>query len=856
MTDRQPCLQGISLQSILARLNVDSGPDSKGNYTAWCPFHADGQGKPPHRPNLHVSERGFNCFACNEKGSLKKLGRHLGVITSNDTDDQREITYDYNTEDGSLLYQAVRRPGKKFLQRRPDGSGGWIWNLKDTRRVLYHLPALIAREDEIVFIVEGEKDADTLIAAGLLATTNSGGAGKWHDEYSDVLKERDVVIVPDNDKTGRDHAGKVARSLHGKANSIKIVNLPGLPIKGDVSDWLAQDHTLDELHDIVADLPQWEPSENDDVDENGQESAGERESLSVKIVRLALDSEIELFHDERSDPYAAISVQDGRKIRSLDSRDFFNWLNLLTWQEFVKAPGREVFSAARQVLSSMALFDGKEHPLHNRCANHEDSIWIDLDGRKAVRVDPGRWEIIENPPILFRYFPHQRPLPDPVRTGDLSKILDFVNLKGDDSKILLLCYLVAAMVPDIPVAALVVHGVQGAAKTTFLKVVRRVLDPSLVEIRGGVRDLTEFAQAAAQNRILFFDNLSSIPYWLSDAFCRAVTGESWAKRKLYTDEESTLFKYRGVIGLAGINLVANRPDLLDRSLIIPLESIPPHERREETEFWQAFEEARPKILGGLLSVLADAMRIRHEITITHKPRMADFARYGAAAAKAMGRSPEDFLDAYDRNVGRQNEAAIEASAVAQAILAFMQDTEAWQGTASELLDHMEKMAEDLHINVKGNRSWPKSPSALSRRLREVLPNLHSAGIEALDDRDGQKRSIALRKLRKNAVIAVTAVTDVNPQGVTRDGKMTACDGIDVPHDGNVTASDDTSRNAVIPNPLNNNGADGNDDNDGISAAMQGVDDTAGSESGAPADTDPATQDQSGVEKVEETEWTL
>lgn len=149
-------------------------------------------------------------------------------------------TYDYTDEQGKLLFQLVRFEPKEFRQRQPDGKGGWVWNLQGVYRVLYRLPQLLAASPErTVFLVEGEKDVHSLEALGLLATTNPMGAGKWEPVYSEWLSGRRVVILPDNDEAGEHHAGLVARALIGVAAAVFVVRLPGLPAKGDVSDWLA-----------------------------------------------------------------------------------------------------------------------------------------------------------------------------------------------------------------------------------------------------------------------------------------------------------------------------------------------------------------------------------------------------------------------------------------------------------------------------------------------------------------------------------------------------------------------------------------------------------------------------------------
>jgi putative DNA primase/helicase len=187
-------------------------------------------------------------------------------------------TYDYHAADAALRFQVVRREPKAFQQRQPDGAGGWIWKMKGVELVPYRLPELIAAPaDAPVFIVEGEKDVDALRALGLVATCNAGGAGKWRREYSPWFQGRAVVLLPDNDPQakdsagnprhhqdgrpvlpGQDHAADVARSLAGCAASVRILSLPGLPLKGDVSDWLAAGGTAEALLHLAKGVPTME----------------------------------------------------------------------------------------------------------------------------------------------------------------------------------------------------------------------------------------------------------------------------------------------------------------------------------------------------------------------------------------------------------------------------------------------------------------------------------------------------------------------------------------------------------------------------------------------------------------------
>ena len=168
-------------------------------------------------------------------------------------------THDYTDEAGDLLFQVLRYHPKEpfgFSQRRPDGRGGWIGKLDDTRRVLYRLPELIeaVANEHPIFIAEGEKAVGALIKIGVTATCSPGGALKWRDEYSQFLKGANVIILPDNDKPGRNHANQVVKSLTGVAASIKVLPLPGLPEGGDAYDWIEAGGTANKLWELVEEV--------------------------------------------------------------------------------------------------------------------------------------------------------------------------------------------------------------------------------------------------------------------------------------------------------------------------------------------------------------------------------------------------------------------------------------------------------------------------------------------------------------------------------------------------------------------------------------------------------------------------
>jgi putative DNA primase/helicase len=152
-------------------------------------------------------------------------------------------TYDYTELDGTLLYQVVRYEPKGFMQRRPDGKGGWINNISGVKRVIYNWP-LVNDGGDAVFLCEGEKDAGRLISLGFPATTIAGD-GKWTDDCVNALADRDVFILPDNDEPGAKRAMAAFEALNRNGRDIIVINLPGLPEKGDISDWLDADPAND-----------------------------------------------------------------------------------------------------------------------------------------------------------------------------------------------------------------------------------------------------------------------------------------------------------------------------------------------------------------------------------------------------------------------------------------------------------------------------------------------------------------------------------------------------------------------------------------------------------------------------------
>jgi AAA domain/Toprim-like len=240
-------------------------------WMAFCPAHPDRKKQSLSVKRAEDGRTLLHCFVGCETAAIctavNMTLADLAPLSSTNTNGpgpRREVAYyDYPDERGELLYQVVRFNPKDFRPRRPDGKGGWTWNLDGVRRVAYRLPDL-AEQQRVVW-VEGEKDVDRLWQAGIPATTSPIGASSFRAEYAQQLAAAaitEVVIIPDHDRPGHAYATAVAQAMQAAGLTVKWLALPGFgPVLDkhgpDVSDWLDADHTPEELVRLLAEATPW-----------------------------------------------------------------------------------------------------------------------------------------------------------------------------------------------------------------------------------------------------------------------------------------------------------------------------------------------------------------------------------------------------------------------------------------------------------------------------------------------------------------------------------------------------------------------------------------------------------------------
>ena len=452
----------------------------------------------------------------------------------------------------------------------------------------------------------------------------------------------------------------------------------------------------------------------------------EWQSKADILIRLALDAGLELFHDPDQQGWASVRVDGHWENYPIRARAFQLFLLRLYYLNTGESPGAQAIRAAAELFEARALFDGQEHPVHLRVAEHAGRLYLDLCDRawRAVEIDDQGWRVVDRPPAMFRRTRGAQPLPEPERGGSLEELRPFFNV-DHYGWILVRAFLVAALRPGFPLPILVAKGEQGAGKSTACRVLSSLIDPRTSALRGVPREVRDLTAAARNSWLVCFDNLSRLPEDLADAACRLATGGGFGGRQLYSDHDEAIFDAtRPLVFNAIPDLGTARPDFLDRALIVEFLSIKPEIRRDEAQFWREFSERQPRILGALLDAGVTGLRNLPRVKLDRQPRLADFALWVSACEEALDMKPGEALAACRANSAEARELALEASPLYQPLAELAR--EGFTGTVAELSARLDSMVSDA---MRRSVRWPKALNGLSSALRRMAATLRAAGIE-------------------------------------------------------------------------------------------------------------------------------
>jgi hypothetical protein len=398
-----------------------------------------------------------------------------------------------------------------------------------------------------------------------------------------------------------------------------------------------------------------------------------------------------------------------------------------------------VHEAQRRV-ETWGIVKGPHFDVFLRVAEVDGAIWIDLhdDDWRAIRVTKEGWIVVDEPPVHFRHVDGMEPLPIPMHGGSVGDLRRFLNLASDDDWIMLASYIVAALRPTGPFPILELAGVKGSSKSTTSRVIGKLVDPSDLALLkepkqwDGLRDLM---LEVRERRLICFDNLSRLDRNFSDYLCGLSTGIGMSTRKLRTDYERIRIKASLPVIINGIAALAERGDLIDRTILIALPFIEYSDRVAERAFWADFEKERPLILGTLLDAVSGALRRLPDVHVEHLPRMADFAEWSVAAAPDLGWTGAEFLSAYEHNRLAATMVAMESSAIANALI----DMCPWQGTPTELLAELGRRCD------VDRADYPANTRALAHEVDRLRGLLFTVDVEVTRHHGHGPRSYTIRR---------------------------------------------------------------------------------------------------------------
>ncbi|MEQ9379381.1 MAG: hypothetical protein RJP95_00850 [Pirellulales bacterium] len=450
----------------------------------------------------------------------------------------------------------------------------------------------------------------------------------------------------------------------------------------------------------------------------------------------------ELWHTQDDEAYVTFSVNEHAEHWPVTSQKIKRHLSKCFFDEQGTVMSSEALTSAIHLLEGQALFDGEEHEVHVRMAEYDDKLYLDLCNPEwqVVEITAAGWRVLNESPVKFRRSEGMRALPGPEHGGSIDELRHFLNV-DDDSWSLIVAWIVSAFRPRGPHPLLGVFAEQGSGKSTAGRHIRKLIDPNRAPLRSEGRNVHELMLAANNSWCLAYDNISYVTPQFSDALCRMSTGGGFTTRKLYCDQEEQIFDARRPVLLTSIEEVVTRADLIDRCVIVRLQSIAEGSRRPEDEIDRAFDEAHPRILGALLDAVSGALRNLPSTKLPRLPRMADFAMWATAAEEALGWASGTFMQAYERNRESANELAIEASPIGPPLLSLLRQHGKWEGTSTQLLRALKFHANEDTTRL---RIWPKNGKSMSDHLERIRPNLRAIGWEIDRKRESQQRTLIIR----------------------------------------------------------------------------------------------------------------
>lgn len=485
-------------------------------------------------------------------------------------------------------------------------------------------------------------------------------------------------------------------------------------------------------------------TKRDPQDAKAAQETEAKSSAATKMAMLGLQTAHELFHTPSGEPF--VTVKDGGVLKhyAVQGSDYAEHLTRLNYLEYATAPAADAVKAASNIVAGEAKYAGAEHEVFARIAHHEGLIWVDLGDPtwRAVRIDSHGWRVVDSAevPVKFKRTRSTRALPEPQSGGSLDELRSLFKIEDADWMIIP-GWLVGVFQEDGGRAHLELIGQQGSGKSTFARMLVRIVDPTDILLRSVPRNEEDLMIAVQSRTVIGFDNVSSLHPEMADNFCRLSTGGGFATRKLYANrEEESFTAQQPALWTSIVPITLNRPDLQERTVTARLESLANETYRSERDINAEFAVMLPRLTGALYSAVSTALYHQDTVELESRPRLADFATWVEAASPAFGWDVGDFSAALEASNMMANVMAVDASPIGRLVYGFMKDQQHWEGSVSDLLVTIRELASD---DDKRQRQFPKDSARLGVQLRRMQRPLAALGVWVGFDRSRRANVVLL-----------------------------------------------------------------------------------------------------------------
>ncbi|MBC7515534.1 MAG: DUF3854 domain-containing protein [Alkalinema sp. FL-bin-369] len=608
----------------------------------------------------------------------------------------------------------------------------------------------IRRISQPIAIVEGLKKALALIAHGVPAIAIRG-ITQWHQKGSKQLHPliaellspgQTVYIIFDQDakastqKAVRHQMSELGVAVEGVGCVPLAVGWDEAIGKGiDDALFLRGHRAKDWLESIL------------DTAVPPHEALPAAEAKTANATRLSqIVDGCDIWQTDDRTAMIDIPINRHKESIGINEPRFRSWLAA----EFYQRTGRHCSSdALGQLIERLRgqAISAPEYEIFHRVAKIGDEIYLDIGDRNhtVIKICGAGWGVLEGEcPAKFRRPNSMKALPMPSKDADWSGLKDILNLQDKDW-VLLMTWLSWGLYPDRPHPILILNGEQGTGKSKTSELLKRLIDPAKALLLSMPEDARALKSHANNRWCLTYDNLSGLSSRMSDLLCRVATKSGFSERALYTDDDESVFDGVRPIILNGIEAMATRPDLLDRSIILNLSPIDDDHRMTEEAWENCLTDCQSHVLGSMLNALAQGLRRKSNVRPIALARMADFHVWGHCVESAFDFEPGAFEIAYQANRNLIHETAIDNDAIATALLQLL-EVQNFMGSASELLSKLGAIVTDEQRKAP---DWIKSPRVLGRRLARLAPELRKHGIEIRTGfRIAGVRTIALELIPK------------------------------------------------------------------------------------------------------------